>query len=92
MAGYNWLVDLIERQDLRSKVETQLRNWFDRRVVFQLRKLEEPANGEASTGGHRPSASRDARLMDEPLHQLIVERFEARPIRVEDEVDEPAGS
>jgi hypothetical protein len=86
VAGYNWLVDLIERTDFRAKIENNLRQWLDRRVVLQFRKLEEPTNGSA--GRHSPGASRDDRLLDEPLHKLIVERFEAKTILIEDVAEE----
>ncbi len=88
VSGYNWLVDLIERTEFRSKLENSLRQWLGRRVVVQFRKLEEATNGSANR--HASVASREERLLDEPLHKLIVERFEARAIRVEDEVDEIA--
>jgi DNA polymerase III subunit gamma/tau len=84
-AGYNWVVDFLERSDLRSKIEAGLREWFDRRVVYQLRKLEEPSNG--STSRHPSVMVRDNRLNDDPLVKLIVERFEAKQVRVDPDED-----
>jgi hypothetical protein len=80
-SGYNWVVDLIERSDLRSKIEHSLRRWLERPVSLKFHKSEEAPISPT----RRPSTlgSREDRLIDDPLHQLIVERFEAKAVRVE---------
>jgi DNA polymerase-3 subunit gamma/tau len=87
--GYNWLVDVIERGDLKPKLEAGLCQWLERRVIVRFRKLEEPSNESANR--HASVPSRNDRLLDDPLHKLIVERFEARAVRVEAD-DEPDSS
>ena len=88
LPGYNFMVDLIERTDLRMKIEAGLVQWLGRRVSLQLRKLEEaPAASAPKVYNGLPY---DHKLRDDPLHKLIVERFEARPIRVEDADEAPA--
>ena len=78
--GYNWLVDAIERGDLRSKAEAALRSWLARPVVLKLRRSVEakaPAPRQAVVG------AKDDGLRDEPLIQFLVEKFEAKAVRVE---------
>jgi hypothetical protein len=87
--GYNWAVDFLEKADVRLRLEASLSQWLARRVTHRFRKLEEPSNGSASRNASH--SSRDDRLLDDPLHKLIVERFEARAVRVEAEDESDPG-
>ena len=80
-AGYNWLVDALDRPDLRTKVEAALRQWLQRPVELQMRRV---AEAKAPSPGRHPGAiAKDDGLRDEPLIQFLVEKFEAKAVRVE---------
>ncbi len=86
--GYNWVVDACERVDLRGKIEASLRLWLGRPMSFRLLKpVEAPAPPRQ---GHRAAITRTNGLDDEPLVKLLVERFEARLVRVEVDEDSPS--
>ena len=86
VAGYNWVVDACERPDLRAKIEAAVRNWLNRPVSFRLiRPVEAPAPARSRTSS---SHARVNGLEDDPIIKLLVERFEARLVRV-DHDDEP---
>jgi DNA polymerase III subunit gamma/tau len=89
LESYNWVVDAIERADLRSKIESSLRTWLGGLVVLQIQRR---ADVKASTTDRAPSTiNRDEILANEPLHKLLVERLEARVVRIDVE-DESAAS
>ena len=81
LAGYNWIVDACERSDLRVKIESAIRQWLDRPLVVQFTRLVE---AQAPAPPRHPSAAaRDDGLADDPFVKLLVERFEAKAVRVE---------
>jgi len=87
VAGYNWVVDACERPDLRSKIESALRQWLDRALEIRFVR---PAEAKAPTPARHPAAAaRDDGLRDEPIVKLVMELFEARAVRVE--AEEEAG-
>ena len=89
-AGYNWLVDAFDRGDLRSKAEAAVRQWAGRPVALQLRRAAEAAS--PAPARHPAQVAKDDRFRDEPLIQFLVEKFEAKAVRVEVEDDDPKPS
>jgi DNA polymerase-3 subunit gamma/tau len=85
--GYNHVVDLCDRAEPRSKIEAALNRWLGRPVVLRFLR---PAGveGPARTR-HSATVARNDGLEDDPIVKLIVERFEARLVRVDAE-DEPS--
>ena len=86
--GYNWVADACERPELRTKIETALRQWLDRPLEVRIVRQE-------ATEGHAPTRQAEARarvdfLNDEPLIKLVVESFDARLIRVDAEEESAA--
>jgi len=84
-AGYNWLVDACERVDLRAKIDSTVRQWFGRSVELRMRRVVEaktptPARPLSATAG-------DDLLADDSLVKWVVEKFEAKKVRVEFEED-----
>jgi DNA polymerase III subunit gamma/tau len=89
VSGYNWVVDVCERADLRGKIEASLRLWLGRPMSFRTLK---PVDVQAAArSGARAAIARGDGLEDEPIVKLLVERFEARLVRVEVDDDLPAG-
>ncbi len=89
LPGYNWLVDACERPDLRTRIETALRRWIGRSVEVQFAR---PVEAQAPAPARHPAAvARDDGIGDDPLIKLIVEKFQAKAVRV-DLDDEPASS
>jgi DNA polymerase-3 subunit gamma/tau len=88
LPGYNWVIDAFERSDFPAKIESSLRNWFDRHLVVRFQRQVEAR--ASSPGRHPSSVSRSDGLEDDPLVKLIVEQFEARAVRVEVEEESEA--
>ncbi len=90
VVGYNWVVDACERPDLKGKIESSLREWLGRPAEIRFVR---PADARAPAPPRHPAAvARDDGLGDDPLVKLVVEKFEARAVRVEveDDPDAPA--
>ena len=86
--GYNWIVDACERPELRQKIESAPpRRWLGRTVEIRFVRPEEVQ--APAPPRHPAEIARDDGIGDDWLVKLIVERFEARPVRV-DVDDEPA--
>ncbi len=83
--GYNWLIDALDRADLRTKVDSALRQWFQRTVELRLNRVAEVKAPTSSR--HLGSDAHDDALRDEPLIQFLVEKFEAKKVRVDVEDD-----
>jgi len=90
-AGYNggWVVDACERPELRAKIEAAVRQWLDRPVEIRIARPEGAPAPTPPPVRHPGAIARDDGLGDDPLVKLVVERFEARAVRVE--VDEESG-
>ncbi|WP_435006457.1 hypothetical protein P12x_004013 [Tundrisphaera lichenicola] len=86
--GYNWLVDACERPELRSKIESALRKWFGKSIEIRFVRPEESKSPLPVQ--HPAIVARDDGLNDDPLIKLIVERFEAKPVRMERKEDPPS--
>jgi DNA polymerase-3 subunit gamma/tau len=89
VSGYNWVVDACERADLRGKIEAKLRDWLGRPMSFRTVKPVE-AQAPARPGSRTTLGGGDG-LEDEPFVKLLVERFEARLVRVEIDEDSTVG-
>ena len=90
IAGGNWIVDACESPEVRARFESSLREWLGRAVEIRLQRLVEEAPPPPPS--RRRDAARNGGLDDEPLVKLIVERYEARLVRVEFDDDEPPAS
>jgi len=92
-AGYNggWVVDACERPEIRAKIEVAVRQWLDRPVEIRIARPAEAPSPTPPPPRHPGAIARDDGLGDDPLVKLVVERFEARAVRVEVE-DESSGS
>jgi DNA polymerase III subunit gamma/tau len=88
VSGYNWVADACEKADLRGKIESSLRQWLDRPMGFRFLRPVQP-QAPPRQGVRSTTASRDG-LDDDPIVKLLVERFEARLVRVEVEEDSPS--
>jgi len=88
--GYNkWIADACERADLRGKIESSLRHWLSRPISFRVLK---PVETQApARPGPRSFTANGQGLDDDPIVKLLVERFEARLVKVEVEEDSPTG-
>ena len=85
--AYNWVVDLCDRVDLRGKIESALKAWLGRPIGLQfLRPVAAPT---PARNGPRATSARPDGLEDDPMVKLLVERFEARLVRVEVDEDVP---
>ena len=83
ISGYNWVVDACERADLRGKIESSLRTWLGRPISLQFsRQVEIPSPARSRSPG---SLVRPDGLEADPIVKLLVERFEARLVRVDHE-------
>jgi DNA polymerase-3 subunit gamma/tau len=82
--NYNHVVDACEKSDLQRKIETSLRQWLDRPLTVQFQRHVEAPTTRANR--HPEVHARDQGLKDEPLHEQLVELFEARIVKIE--VDE----
>ena len=91
LEGYNWIVDAIDRTDLRTKIESSVRNWLGSSVALQFQRQAEAKT--SSTARHPSMINRNEMLADDPLHKLLVERLEARVVRIEmEDESSPADS
>ena len=59
-AGYNWLIDSVERSDLRSKVDSAIRAWLGRPVDLRMRRPVETTPPPRSASCGRPEQRRRA--------------------------------
>ena len=85
--GYNWLVDACERPELRTRIESALRGWFGRGVEVRFAR---PAEVQAPAPTRHPAViARDDGIGDDSLIKLLVERFEAKVVRVDLEEESP---
>jgi hypothetical protein len=84
--GYNWLVDACERPELLQKIESALRSWLGRTV--EVRFVRPEVVQAPAPPRHPAEIARDDGIGDDWLIKLIVERLEAKPVRV-DVDDEP---
>ena len=89
--GYNHLVDLCDRAEFRGKIEAALHRWLARPVGLQFLK---PTEAEGPPRPRHPSGiGRNDGLENDPIVKLLVERFEARLVRVDvEEESSPADS
>ncbi len=82
-AGYNWIIDACERPEIRTKIEVALRAWLGRPVSLEfVRPVETSRPTKTAHISGIPGA---VGLEQEPFVKLLVERFEARLVRVEEE-------
>ncbi len=81
LPGYNWIVGLCERPELRTRIESAIRQWLDRDLSVRFSKAEEARM--PATARHPSAVARADGLADEPIVKLIVELFEAKVVRVE---------
>jgi len=85
--GYNWLVDACERAELRAKIDAALRQWTGRAVELRMRRVVDPKT--PSPTRHPAAIAKDDGLEDDSLVKLVVEKFEAKAVRVERDEDSP---
>jgi DNA polymerase III subunit gamma/tau len=86
VAGYNWhIADACERADIRGKIEASLRRWLGRPMGFRFMRPVEVQ--PPPRPGPRASPGRNDGLDDDAFVKQVVERFEARLVRVEVEVE-----
>ncbi len=83
--GYNWLVDACERLELRTKIDSALRQWFGRSVELRMRRLVEAKTPPPVR--HPGAIAKDDGLADDSLVKLVVEKFEAKAVRVDFDED-----
>ena len=85
-AAHNWLVDGCERIEVRTRIETALRQWLGRSIQLRMRRAVE---AKASPPVRHPSAiTKDDGLDEDSLVQFIVEKFEAKVVRVDRDQEE----
>jgi DNA polymerase-3 subunit gamma/tau len=89
-AGYNWVADLCEKPEARSRIEEGLRRLLHRPVTLRFDRAAEGAGTPSSTPAKAPR--RRHQMEEDPLVQKVVELFEARPVHLEVEDDLPGPS
>ena len=86
-AGYNWVADVCDSPESRSKIEEALHRLLHRPVQVRFVRSAEP--DKPVTPAPTRSPSRGEEIAGDPMVQKVVELFEARPIHMEMDEDSP---
>jgi DNA polymerase-3 subunit gamma/tau len=77
-ADYNWAADVCERPESRGRIEAALRGVMGRPLILRFERAAARPDAPA-----RPASLHPAELDSDPLVQAVVQRFEARAVKVE---------
>jgi DNA polymerase III subunit gamma/tau len=78
--AYNWVADACEAPELRARIEARLAQWLRRQVTV---RFDRPASDPTLLPLRTSNFARDEALKDDPMVRQVVDLFEARAVRVD---------